>query len=55
LAKIAVAFNRQILPNFFRRVWRMLGTPSLWIPSLRRGRGARIRARQRYKGVDHAR
>ena len=54
LAKIAVAFTQQFLPNFFRRLWRLLGTPSLWIPTLLRNKGGRIRARQRFKGVDHA-
>lgn len=52
LAKIAVAFNQQFIPNVFRRIWRLMSTPSLWGTLFRRSSGARIRARQRFKGVD---
>lgn len=50
----AVSHPTSRTQSLARRAWGLLVMPSRWIPYLRPGRGANIRAWQRYKGVHHA-
>lgn len=49
LARVAVRSYR--FPSFASRLWALITTPSRWRSFIWRGRGARLRAEQRFKGV----
>lgn len=52
-ANVAYPERRRSL-TFLRRAWRLLCEPSQWLAFLWRRNGARVRARQRFKGVEDA-
>jgi len=55
LAKMLVALNTRNLHEVADRAWRLMTEPSQWLAFVRRTHGARITARQRFKGLDRAR
>jgi glycosyltransferase involved in cell wall biosynthesis len=56
LGGLVVGLNRLAsAAHFGRRLWRLVTAPSQWLAFVRRRGGARITARQRYKGATRAR
>jgi len=56
LGGLVVGLNRLASAALFgRRLWRLVTEPSQWLAFVRRRGGARITARQRYKGAARAR
>jgi glycosyltransferase involved in cell wall biosynthesis len=56
LGHLVIGLNRLTsAAHFGRRLWRLVTEPSQWVAFIRRQRGARIMARQRYKGATRVR